>query len=119
MAKKQYQKITEVKIRNLHGSFESDGIFWEDRLVRPIDIYPEYADQNHENNDLQKGNIVSTNSIFIEIHTSDGLYGTAGPIDTAHADIVEKSLSKIILGKDPLAIELLLDQMYRLNVHGR
>ena len=119
MAKKQYQKITEVKIRNLHGSFESDGIFWEDRLVRPIDIYPEYADQNHENNDLQKGNIVSTSSIFIEIHTDDGLYGTAGPIDTAHADIVEKSLSKIILGKDPLAIELLWDQMYRLNVHGR
>ena len=73
MTKKQYQKITEVKIRNLHGSFESDGIFWEDRLVRPIDIYPEYADQNHENNDLQKGNIVSTSSIFIEIHTSDGL----------------------------------------------
>ena len=51
MTKKQYQKITEIKIRNLHGSFESDGIFWEDRLVRPIDIYPEYADQNHEIND--------------------------------------------------------------------
>lgn len=112
-------KITNVKIRKLQGSFKSKGIFWEDRLVRPIDIYPEYANQGHENNGFQKKDIVKTSSIFIEIHTDEGLYGTAGPIDSSHADIVEKSLSQIIIGKDALAIELIWDQMHRLSVHGR
>ncbi|MQG42909.1 MAG: mandelate racemase/muconate lactonizing protein, partial [SAR202 cluster bacterium] len=37
----------------------------------------------------------------------------------AHSDIIEKSLSSILIGKDPLAIELLWDQMHRLSVHGR
>jgi L-rhamnonate dehydratase len=112
-------KITKISIRKLQGRFKSKGKFWEDRLLRPIDIYPEYANQGHENDNLQKGDIVNTSSIFIEIHTNEGLYGTAGPIDSSHADIVEKSLSPIIIGKDPLAIELIWDQMHRLNVHGR
>ena len=53
------------------------------------------------------------------IHTEEGLYGTAGPIDSSHAKIIEETLSKIILGKDALAVELLWDQMHRLSVHGR
>jgi len=112
-------KITNVKIRNLQGSFKSNGVFWEDRLVRPIDIYPEYAIQGHENDNFQIGDIVKTSSIFVEIHTEEGLYGTAGPIDSSHAKIIEETLSKIILGKDALAVELLWDQMHRLSVHGR
>lgn len=112
-------KIKKVNIRKLQGSFKSESIFWEDRLVRPIDIYSEYAKEGHENKDFQKGDIVKTSSIFVEIHTDQGLYGTAGPIDDSHADIIEKSLSKIIIGKDALAIELIWDQMHRLSVHGR
>ena len=93
-------------------------MFWEERLVRPIDIYPEYSEESHENSNLQSGEIVNTSSIFVEIHTDEGIYGTAGPIDSAHSDIIEKSLSSILIGKDPLAIEL-WDQMHRLSVHGR
>ena len=112
-------KITKLVIRNLSGHFESDGEFWEERLVRPIDIYPEYANEKHENWSLQKNNNVSTNSIFVEIHTDENIYGTAGPIDSLQADVIEKSLSKILIDKDPLAIELLWDQMHRISVHGR
>ena len=112
-------KITKLVIRSLSGHFESDGEFWEERLVRPIDIYPEYANEKHENWSLQKNNNVSTNSIFVEIHTDENIYGTAGPIDSLQADVIEKSLSKILIDKDPLAIELLWDQMHRISVHGR
>jgi len=112
-------KITKLKLRKLEGTFKSNGVFWEERLVRPIDIYPEYSEESHENSNLQSGEIVNTSSIFVEIHTDEGIYGTAGPIDTAHSDIIEKSLSSILIGKDPLAIELLWDQMHRLSVHGR
>ena len=83
-------KITKLVIRSLSGHFESDGEFWEERLVRPIDIYPEYANEKHENWSLQKNNNVSTNSIFVEIHTDENIYGTAGPIDSLQADVIEK-----------------------------
>jgi hypothetical protein len=38
-------KIAKLRIRRLHSVMETDGPFWEERLVRPIDIYPEYREQ--------------------------------------------------------------------------
>jgi hypothetical protein len=35
-------KIKDVKLRKLTGTMEVDGPFFEKRLVRPIDIYPEF-----------------------------------------------------------------------------
>ena len=109
-------KITKIIIRKLFGTINFDGQFWEERLVRPIDIYPEYEIEQRETN--KKGKFL-TESIFIEIYTDNDLSGIAGPIDEQQAFIIEKDLSKIILGKNPLAIELLWDQMHRLSVHGR
>ena len=34
-------KINNIKIRHLYGTIDTDGDFWEERLVRPIDIYSE------------------------------------------------------------------------------
>ena len=53
-------KITKLKLRKLEGTFKSNGVFWEERLVRPIDIYPEYSEESHENSNLQSGEIVNT-----------------------------------------------------------
>jgi len=111
-------KITKIIIRKLIGTINFDGQFWEERLVRPIDIYPEYEMEQDETKKKKKGKF-STESIFIEIYTDNDLSGIAGPIDEQQAFIIEKNLSGIILGKDPLAIELLWDQMHRLSVHGR
>ena len=35
-------KITAVRLRKLRGTMPTPGPFWEERLVRPIDIYSEY-----------------------------------------------------------------------------
>ena len=35
-------KITAVRVLRLSGTMRTDGPLWEERLVRPIDIYPEY-----------------------------------------------------------------------------
>ena len=34
-------KITKVRVRQVTGTMHSDETFWEERLVRPIDIYPD------------------------------------------------------------------------------
>ena len=31
-------KITAVQVRRLRGTMQTDGTFWEERLVRPINI---------------------------------------------------------------------------------
>ena len=35
-------KITEIKLRELSGTLETKNVFWEERLVMPLDIYPDY-----------------------------------------------------------------------------
>ena len=39
-------RITAVRLFRLTGTMETQGPFWEERLVRPIDIYPEYRSRD-------------------------------------------------------------------------
>jgi hypothetical protein len=36
-------KITAVRVLRLTGTLRTEAPLWEERLVRPIDIYPEYT----------------------------------------------------------------------------
>ena len=38
-------KITDIRLRELTGRMPFEGDFWEARLVRPIDVYPEHKAQ--------------------------------------------------------------------------
>lgn len=40
-------KITAVKVRQVRGTMPTEGPFWEERLVRPVDIYPEFRKEQH------------------------------------------------------------------------
>ena len=113
-------KITNLKLRKLTGTMETDGTFWEDRLARPIDIYPEYRwapmDTFENQIDDRHYRIVAW---FVDVETDEGATGTAGPLPEAVAFIIDRQLTPILVGKDPCATELLWDQMHRLLVHGR
>ena len=113
-------KITNLHLRKLTGTMETDGTFWEDRLARPIDIYPEYRrapmDTFENQIDDRYYRIVAW---FVDVETDEGATGTAGPIPEAVAFIIDRQLRPILVGKDPGATELLWDQMHRLLVHGR
>ena len=39
-------KITAVRLRPVRGTLPVEGMFWEERLVRPIDVYPDYRARN-------------------------------------------------------------------------
>lgn len=113
-------KITNLHLRKLTGTMETDGTFWEDRLARPIDIYPEYRrapmDTFEGQIDDRHYRIVTW---FVDVETDDGATGTAGPLPEDVAFIIDRQLRPILVGKDPGATELLWDQMHRLLVHGR
>ncbi|HET6468171.1 MAG TPA: enolase C-terminal domain-like protein [Geminicoccaceae bacterium] len=113
-------KITRVRVRRLTGTMATDGKFWEERLVRPIDIYPEYRKAPL----LEGGRQVDERRLeltqwFVEIETDEGVSGIAGPVWPDAARMVLTQLAHILIGKDPLATELLWDQMHRFQVHGR
>jgi L-alanine-DL-glutamate epimerase-like enolase superfamily enzyme len=112
-------KITHVRVFQVEGVLENDGEFWEERLVRPIDIYPEHKVEIFNEMERLPSGHYRVLSHFVEIGTDAGVTGLGGPMSLAQAFVVEKLLKPLLLGHDPLAIERIWDRMYRSLVHGR
>jgi L-alanine-DL-glutamate epimerase-like enolase superfamily enzyme len=112
-------KITNVRLRQLRGSMKFDGEFWEERLVRPIDIYPEHRDDPPAWLAKRDDGRYQMESIFLVIETDEGVSGIGGPIDLGQAFIIDTQFRRLLVGADPLAHELIWDKLYRYSVHGR
>jgi len=112
-------QITKVRLFKLSGILEHQGEFWEERLVRPVDIYPEHkAEGATWLEKVGEGQYRNT-AYFVQIETDSGVYGIGGPIPEEQAYIINRQLAPLLIGHDPLAIERLWDRMYRMQVHGR
>ncbi len=117
-------KITAVRLRELTGTLEHpDGPFWEERLIRPVDVYPEFHAQTARTTNWQPESAGETTStiklIFIEIDTDEGVTGVGGPVGHETATLLHIGYRKFLIGQDPLATERLWDVMYRDGVHSR
>ena len=116
-------KIKNIKIRDLYGTINTEGNFWEERLVRPIDIYSEFRSNQdwhviNFSNQVEK-NKLSHDAYFVQIETENDFYGIGGPFEESIAYIIKNELSQYIINQDPLALEYLWDLMHRGSVHGR
>ncbi len=111
--------ITAVRLRRLEGTLPARKDFWEERLVRPIDVYDEYRHRPDFEGGVQTPGGFRITAVFVEIDTDEGVTGRAGPIPEAVATIVAHGLRRYLLGQDPVAGEKLWDQMHRGMVHGR
>jgi len=112
-------KITAVRLFELQGVMEHPGEFWEERLARPIDIYPEHKVE--EPNWLEKigEGRYRIQAYFVQIETDDGVNGLGGPMPADQAYVIDQQLTPLLLGHNPLAIERIWDRLYRFMVHGR
>ena len=106
-------KITDLKIRELNGVMEHPDPFWEERLVRPVDIYPDFRTEGANYSSSLGDGRYAMRSAFLEIHTDDGVIGFTGPFSRHEAFIIDTQLRGTLVGSDPLASEMLWDQMYR------
>jgi L-alanine-DL-glutamate epimerase-like enolase superfamily enzyme len=113
-------KISKITVRRLTGTVPTEGPMWEERLVRPIDIYPDYRRDpwRHGGEQIDERRFRVTQH-FLDIATDEGIVGRAGPLWPDPARIVLTHLAQLLIGRDPLATELLWDQMHRFQVHGR
>ena len=116
-------RISRLRLRQLSGSMAHEEPFWEERLARPIDVFPEYKSQPAtagfwmpQRIGRGRSRVVS---VFLEIDTDEGVTGMAGPIPHEVAWIVDQQFRALLIGADPLATERVWDLMYREAVHGR
>lgn len=109
-------KITEVHVTQVHGTREVEDLGPGSVQAHPIDIYSAHE---RDAGSGRKPGTHATNGLFVQIETDEGITGIFGPIDKEQAFIICNQLGPFLVGKDPLAIEALSDQMMRLNRHGR
>ena len=113
-------KITGLRFERVTGTMEYDGPMAEERLVRPIDIYPEFrAEGASWMMPYRREGRYPMEAIFLYIDTDEGVSGIAGPIGEACARIVAGGLAGILVGENPHAVERIWDKMYRTSIHGR
>jgi len=106
-------KISAIRLLRLAGHRTPAG--WDDRAVRPLDLYPGHADAR--NDEWITSSHVS--HIYLEIQTDEGAGGRYGPIDGRQAFLIATELRRLLLGADALATERIHDEMLRLHRHGR
>ena len=112
-------KITDVRLLQLQGTMEFAGEFWEERLIRPVDIYPEHKAEGPTWLEKHGEGRYRMTSIFVEIQTDEGVTGIGGPIPRDQAFIIGTDLRRLLIGSDPRANELIWDRLYRHSIHGR
>jgi L-alanine-DL-glutamate epimerase-like enolase superfamily enzyme len=117
-------KISNLRIRELEGIMEYPGTFWEERLRMPTDIYPEYREMGPElmaKHPIPLGD--GTYKVvlqFLQIETDEGLTGLSGPMFyPSSAFLIDTTIKRHLIGKDPLRTELHWDVMYRSNMNAR
>ncbi len=114
-------KIEKIRLRHVFGTIETDGTFWEERLVMPLDVYPEFRDATKRVgwSDQKSENALAHDAYFVQVETDEGVIGIGGPMDRAIAFIIENELSRFLIDRDPLATEFIWDILHRAMVHGR
>ena len=114
-------KIEKIRLRHVFGTVETDGTFWEERLVMPLDVYPEFREttERADQSDQKTENTLAHDAYFVQVETDEGVIGIGGPMTRAIAFIIENELSHFLIGRDPLATEFIWDVLHRAMVHGR
>ncbi|MEV5297939.1 hypothetical protein [Amycolatopsis methanolica] len=97
----------------------TEGDLWEERLVRPLDVYPEHRDVDDHEGGVQRSDGFHLVSHFVEIETDDGLVGRGGPVPEQVAYVIARDRRRLLLDADPVAGEKLWDRIHRSQVHGR
>ncbi|HGE72549.1 TPA: mandelate racemase/muconate lactonizing protein [Candidatus Poribacteria bacterium] len=113
-------KITNIRFIRVKGTWEYNAPLAEERLVRPIDIYPEFRAQGTfwpvSPNEKSPYKV---QLLFLFIDCDEGLSGVYGPISNEDAQIISSYFKGILIGENPSAVERIWDKMYRHAIHGR
>ena len=110
-------KIREVNFYTIFGLSSGLDFPVGNRQATQLDVYPEFNKQDWSLQVPEGDREVQ--AIYLEIRAENDLKGIFGPIELDQAYLIAHFLRPFLLDRDPLATELLYDQMIRLHRHGR
>lgn len=111
-------KISDIVFRRLYGyPEESPYPFWGSCVGR-LDIYPEFRRPHPPEPPPRKREPQLSSHIFVEVQTDEGMAGIYGPIGIQQAFNINLMMRPFLTGRDPLATELLSDQLQRRERSG-
>jgi len=108
-------KISEVTVIRLGGTYTPPKFPSGNRQALQLDIYPEF-NVDHSSAGAEAHTL---HAYYVQIDSDEDVSGQFGPIDAYQIDPILRSLRQLLLGRDPLATELLFDLMVRSDRHGR
>lgn len=111
--------IRSVDFLQLEGTKQSDGGINKQHQVNPLHVYEGLRPKEYHDAPSASKMAQRVTALYLKITTDQGLEGLYGPIDREVVTVVSTTLKPFLTGKDPLAVEALWDQMYRLNRHSR
>jgi len=109
-------KITDIVVSLIGAPFAGPSFPPGDRQAQQLDIYPEF---NQRVSAAQPAAGETVEGMYVEVKTDGGLSGLWGPIQDFQVFFVLRQLRPLLVGRDPLAIEQVHDQMVRMDRHGR
>ncbi len=111
-------KITDLRFERVKGRWHYEEPLGEERLVRPVDIYPEFRNQGASPMAQGDGPDYEVEAIYLHIDTDAGVSGMFGPIQGNLVPLIN-NLKSIVVGEHPHAVARIWDKMYRHSIHGR
>ena len=108
-------KISDVSVIRVSGLFTPPEFPSGNRQALQLDVYPEF------NVEAGRGNPEPhlIHAYYVVIDTDEGVSGKFGPIDRYQTDPILRTLGPLLIGRDPLATELMHDLMVKCDRHGR
>src|SRR5262249_61090566 len=112
-------RIADVRLHHVAGTMQFPGEFWEERLIRPIDLYPRFAAEGPTHLPKVAEGQYRIETVFVEIETDDGAVGIGGPHPLQQAIGVVCRLRTPLLQQDEQAAERKWERLYQADVTGR
>ncbi len=109
-------RITDVVLTRLHGHDHGPQFPPGNSQITQLALYPTLSSVGSSKPSNAERPI---QGIYVEVLTDTGTTGIFGPIEEEQAVIIRTALRPFLLDRDPLATELLHDQMLRMHRHGR
>lgn len=111
-------RITDLALVEVTGKFPVEPLRPEERMVSPLDIYPEFGEAPRRPS-APEAEEETSRQVFLEVRTDEGFTGAFGPVDGPHAYLLRREMRDFVVGRDPFDIEKIWDMLLRRNRHGR
>src|SRR5262249_61824139 len=90
-------RIADVRLHQVAGTMQFPGEFWEERLIRPVDLYPRFAAEGPTHLPKVAEGQYRIETVFVEIETDDGAVGIGGALPPGQGVVVDWELRPPLL----------------------